>query len=157
MRLFCYSGRRGRNAIGNGRAGRRRRPGRRVVLAGRRHAHAPGDGVQPGRAGTVADIPGGADRRVRDQREAGDAHVPRGARAHRVLSVQRRPRGRHDGTVGHRLRGPADRRPQRGGRRKHHQEPRGGIFRQTQLPVSVRGVDVARRNRQQAGERGRSL
>jgi len=115
-RLFCFSGR--RTVVGNGR--RRRRHGRRVVFAGRRHADAPGDGVQPGRAGTAADISRRADGRVRDQRQTGHAHVSRRSRAHRVLPVQRRPGGRGHGTGGDRLRGPADRRPERGGRREHH-------------------------------------
>lgn len=151
--MLCFFSDR-RTARGDGRPQRR---GRGIVLAGRRHADARGDGVQPGRAGAAAHIPGGADRRVRGQGEAGHAHVSRGTRARRVLPVQRRPRGRRHGARGHGLRGPADRRPERGSPGERHQEPRGGVLRQVQLPVSVRGVDVARRDRQPAGQRGRGL
>lgn len=83
--------------------------------------------------------------------------MPGRARAHRALQVQRRPAGRRHDARGHRLRGPADGRAQRGGHGEHHPEPRGGVLRQAQLPVPVRGVDVARRDRQPAGHRGRSM
>lgn len=51
--VACFSER--RIASGNGRRHRRR-----IVFAGRRYANASGDGVQPGRARTVADISGRA-------------------------------------------------------------------------------------------------
>lgn len=150
MISFC-SGR--WTAGGNGRRGHRRG----VLLAGRRDADAPGDCVQPRRACAVADIPRGANRRVRDQGQTGHPRMPGGARADRVLPVQRRPGGGRHGARDDRLRGPADRRPQRGDHGEHHQKPRRGVFWQAQLSVPVRGVDLARRDRQQTGQRDRSM
>lgn len=69
-------------------------------------------------------------------------------RANGALSVQRRPDRRLHGTLGDRLCRPADRRPERRGYREHYQKPRGGVLRQAQLPVSVCGVDFARRDSQ---------